>query len=338
VKTTIPPTAEPNARVRTAFTLWFSHGAPMLLGAGLAVAWRSAPFSSGEFQPGPPVTWVADRDADAVIGLDAELFVSRRFELESPVELAVRSDRSVWALSARDGHPLGAHDLVLHSADGRREAVATFGPVFDLDLLGDDALVVEHSGEHGRVVRVGAARPATNLLELPTATCAAGAGERLLVGTTDGEVWLVDATTLPVTVVAKRAVGGPLGDVAVGPTPGSWWTLGLGGAGRLCLLDPDLTPRWMVAPGVHALHLAPVRGAERVWLADTTEPFARRFGAHGAIELDVADLPLAGLDRAVALADGGLLLAAPGAVLRLDADGAVAPGQGGFDFLVDIDR
>jgi hypothetical protein len=36
------------------------------------------------------------------------------------------------------------------------------------------------------------------------------------------------------------------------------------------------------------------------------------------------------------LTGGGVLLAAPGALLRLAADGRAAPGQGGFAFLTDV--
>ncbi|MBI5432980.1 MAG: hypothetical protein HZA52_09140 [Planctomycetes bacterium] len=338
METRNPPASDARARWRTTSVLLAAHAGPVLLGAGVAFAVRAAPELAADFQPGPVTTWLADRDADAVIGLDDGLFEVKRIAIESPVEVERRSDGGLWAISARDRHPLGVHDLLLFAADGSRVAAAVLGPVLDLELSRDDALVVERKDASGRVVRVDAQGTISTVLELATASCAAGAGSRVAIGTDDGDVWLLDLGTVPPAVLAKRALGGPIGDVRPGPTPGTWWALDSGASGRVSLLEPTLATRWSVATGLHALHLAPVRGVERVWIADTTQPLARRYGANGALELDVSTLPLGGLDRAAASIDGGVLLIAPGAVLRLNPDGGLLPGQGGFDFLVDLTR
>jgi hypothetical protein len=337
VETIASPTSGHGAQLRSALSILVSNGAPVMLGAGLALALRASSEYEPDYAPGPATTWVADRDADAVIGLDDALIEAKRFEIESPVEVERRSDGSLWVVSARDAHPLGPHDLVLYDGDGRRTAAAVFGPVFDLARIGDDALVVELAGQNGRVVRVDSAGSERVVLELATARCAAGFGSLVAVGTDDGAVWLVDTAATP-TVIRRQKLGGPIGDLAPGPTPGTWWALDIGGVARLSLLEPNLAPRWTVAIGLHALHLAPAAGLERVWIADTTEPVARRYGIAGVLELDVHDLPLGGLDRVAALDDGGVLLAAPGAVLHLDTAGHLQPGQGGFDFLVDVTR
>ena len=109
------------------------------------------------------------------------------------------------------------------------------------------------------------------------------------------------------------------------------------GDGWLYLLDGSLATAWRERTALQALHLAPVAGEERVWLASSTQPMVRRYGPKGRLELERGNLPLGGLDRALAWRDG-LLATAPGAILRLDAAGNLAPGQGGFAFLVDLCR
>jgi hypothetical protein len=126
-------------------------------------------------------------------------------------------------------------------------------------------------------------------------------------------------------------------DLARGPEPGSAFALA-GGGSELVRLGPDLGLRWQVALPVSARHLAAVAGVERVWIVDTSAARVLRYGPGGALELDRAGLPLAGLDRALPWIDGGVLLPAPGAILHLDARGHLAPGQGGFNFLVDLAR
>ncbi|MCE9593260.1 MAG: hypothetical protein K8S98_03605 [Planctomycetes bacterium] len=337
METIASPTADRGARARGASSILISNGTPVLIGAALAFLLRVGSGLEPDYAPGPATTWVADRDADAVIGLDDELIETKRIEIESPIEVERRSDGATWVVSARDAHPLGPHDLVLYDREGGRSAAAVFGPVLDLERVGDDALVVERKDGNGRVVRVDSDGRSQVLLELATARCAAGCGSVVAVGTDDGAVWLVEASG-PRAVFRRQRFGGLIGDLAPGPEPGTWWVLDIARAGRLGLLEPDLSSRWTVDTGLHALHLAPVRGLERVWLADTTEPVARRYGAGGVLELDVRDLPLGGLDRAAAFDDGGASLAAPGAVLRLDSAGRIRPGQGGFDFLVDVTR
>jgi hypothetical protein len=100
-------------------------------------------------------------------------------------------------------------------------------------------------------------------------------------------------------------------------------------------LDADLGVAWELPTGIRPAHLIPDAGRGCVWAADVNEPFVRRWGVDGSLELNLGDLPLGGLDRGVVLG-GGIVLTAPGALLRLDGTGGVLPGQGGFHFPVDL--
>ena len=56
------------------------------------------------------------------------------------------------------------------------------------------------------------------------------------------------------------------------------------------------------------------------------------------LELEHTNLPALALDRTLAWIDGGVLISSPGAILHLDANGNLAPGQGGFSWLSDFAR
>ena len=297
---------------------------------------------------GTAEVWVADRDADELVGLDGDGFVVGRVDVRAPVAVAA-GGAAVYAASSLEGWALGEHALVEVHPGGRPRVVAAgLGPVLDLELLPDGgALLVELiSGGPERVLRTkseAVAGPGTGLVlvaELDGAGCAAGRTvehggaliTEVLVGDWGGGLSLLrDGAP-----VASRQLGGELGDVAPGPG-GTWFVLEVAAPGRLHLVDQNLAVLWTVEHGLAAAGLAPVVGQERVWLVDSTEPLARRYGPGGALELEV---PLLATDAADAVArpDGGAWIATPGAVLRLDAGGSSVPGQGGFDQLVGIAR
>ncbi|TDJ70862.1 MAG: hypothetical protein E2O39_09340 [Planctomycetota bacterium] len=283
--------------------------------------------------------WATDRGGNRLVGLDRELFVVREITVRAPVEVEPAPGGGAWVLSAVEGDPLGAHRLIRIAPDGEALAEASFGVAVDLaSHEGREVVVVEwglDSGAPDRAVLVDEHGVATTIVELPGVTCAAARDGVVLLGGIGGEVWLHELRSGS-KPLAHAALGGEITDVAPGPRRGTWWALDAAGEGRLLFLEGDLRTGWQVTTHMQAIHLVPVPGREAVWLADTTEPFARRYGAAGTIEIERADLPLAGLDRGVAFADGAVLLAAPGAVLHLDAQGADAPGQGGFAFLVDL--
>jgi hypothetical protein len=105
----------------------------------------------------------------------------------------------------------------------------------------------------------------------------------------------------------------------------------------LLLLDEELDVCWTAELDAGARSLAPVAGEGRVWVSGEQPPFPLRLGGGGVLELEPEPLALLGAVRGAAARDGGLFVAAPGAVLRLDARGAALPGQGGFNYLADLD-
>ena len=318
--------------------VWIVAGASACVGF---LALTSSGASAGRH--GPVAGWLADRDGGALVGLDSDRLEVRRIGLEWPVELEVGTDGDLWVACAGPGGPVGPHRLLLvEDESGRIEREFLLGPVLDLESvggLGGEVLAVAlGSGGAREVVRFARAGAVTTVERGDDAFCVAGAWGCTLVGSERGELrlWGPDGQRL-----ARRDFGGVISDVAPGPEPGCWWVLdAAGGAGgqRLALVGRDLSSRWEVPAGVAALSLAPERGLERVWLCDGEGALAQRFGPGGTLELAQAGLAHSGATRASWGQDGLLWIAAPGALLCLDGSGARAPGQGGFEFLVDVER
>ncbi len=292
-------------------------------------------------RPGPVAVWVADRDGHEVAGLDQDLFVALRVPVRYPIDVESRADGGLWLVSAPEGNPLTPHRLGRLDRSGCLRAEASLGTFLDLATLdGGDALVVDRDGSgRTRLRRVDADGGATQIAPTTGARCVAGADGRVLVGTDNGWLLLFDLAQPQLGAVQRRWCGGTVSDVAVGPS-GGWWILTTGGpgGGRVLRTDAELRAVWEAPSGLQAVRLAPVPDDERVWLVDTRGPRARLLGARGRVDVPAAALAHAGLERAAATPDGGLVLVSPGAVLRLDARGARQPGQGGFAFLVDVTR
>ena len=286
---------------------------------------------------GPPEVWVSDRDGQALIGLDRHLLVAARVDIPGPTEVEACDDGGLWAVSAREGDPLGAYDLLRLAPDGKLADPIEVGVVIDLAAVaGGDALVVERNEDGStRVRRFAADGRASPVAELPDASCASGARDRVIVGTASGAVLAFGGGT-----PRHAQLGGSICDVAPGPSARGWWALdrGRSGASRLMLLDEELRMLWTLQCELEGGQLAPVPNQERVWIVGASRPLAFRFGPGGVPELASGPLPQVGLGRAAALDDGGLLVTSPGALLRLDARGRIATGQGGFDFLTDVAR
>lgn len=306
-------------------------------GALAASAWLLGPSLGQGGEPGPVAAWATDRDRCEVVGLDRDLLIARRVPIPWPTEIEATRGGGAWAVACDGGDPLGPHRLMELSPAGRVLSEHAFGPVLDLtgrDAI--DALLVElQPASTDRVWRVEPGGARRLLAVVPEALCVGAQGELALVGSQTGRLTLVSSAR-PGEILRVIEPGGVLQDVAPGPRAGQWWALDASGAQRLLLLDRDLSTLSCTTLHMHGLHLAPVRGEERVWIADSTEPLARRFGPGGVLEVEARRLPLSGLDRAAVWRGSGVLLAAPGALLRLDGAGALAPGQGGFDFLVGV--
>lgn len=315
---------------------WAGIGALALFGAALA---SGAARSAGLAPPGEVALWAADRDAGALYGLDADLILARTLPLGWPLDLERAHDGGLFVLrSGNQGSSFG-HRLVKLDAAGHQTNQTYLDPCLDLDSLdGREALLIEGPGSSGgprRAVRVEPEGALHFIAQSYTLRCIAGSRNSLLVGSDDG--WIVRYDPQGGLPIASTHVGGAIGDLGRGPDAGSVFALDTSGH-RLLHLAPDLALRWQVALPIAARHLGVVEGEERVWIADTTAPRALRYGPGGALELDRGALPLTGLDRALPWIDGGVLLSAPGAILHLDGRGHLAPGQGGFSYLVDLER
>ena len=307
-----------------------------LLGLCLSLGWAIAREPRIPDANAPVEVWISDRDANRVVGLDRNLLPLRSVALRAPLDIEARTDGGAWVISAVHSDPLGPHLLTRLNATGSSSAEFHLAPVLDLavDPHGR-ALVIElePAGERLRIVDDSGASIWTRAW--PGALSIAGSTNRVLVGTASGGLALFDPAS-PATAPRLSAFGGVLSDVAAGPLPGTWWVLDAAGSCRVALLDSLLAVMWSKSVGLHALHLAPVAGRERVWIADSTQPHVRRFGPGGVLEVDRADLPQSGLDRACAWRGDSALFTTPGALLHLDGGGQGSPGQAGFDFLVDV--
>jgi len=330
---------EPRGPTRRVALAGLASFACCSLGALLGLAAEALMPGEARQAPGPACYWVSDRDAQEVVALDADLIVTARTALERPIELRARADGGLWVACATSGGPTGPHVLRRLTSSGAIANESPIGALFDLDCLdGDRALVVEALPDGTRLASIVTDGLRRTLAAAAGPSCITGRDAQVVVGTEQGVLTLHSAHD-PGGVVATRAVGGMLADVAPGPRSATWWVLDANGGAagsRILLLDGNLATLWAKPAGLSALHLAPVPRSERVWIADANAPIARRFGPQGVIEIPVAPLAMSGADRGLGLVDGGALLVAPGALLHLDGLGATAPGQGGFDFLVDI--
>jgi len=301
---------------------------------------------------GGVATWVADRDGNALVALDPDLFVVQKQVLRHPVRIA-HAGAGLWVAAAVAGGPLGSHALFWAQAGAAPAVVSgggALGPLLDLECApSGGALLVEFglAGAPARLLRTGPGGLGVGPVLHPFAThlgatavlgvLAEGpvAGllvEDLLVG--DSKGWLTrygpDAS-----VLGAVSLGGQLVDLEAGPD-GRVFALDAAGPGRILCLDRELHVLWAQTSGLATEHLSAVPGEERVWIADSTEPLARRYGPGGFLELEVL-LPTSDVSAVRAESDRGALFSTPGAVLRVDPFGAILPGQGGFDYLTDID-
>jgi hypothetical protein len=353
---------KPNQRVGSRLLGWPSFFTLAGVTLGLVAALGAVPTLNRDPLPGPVALWVADREGQSVVALDRDLYVVEVRRSTWPVGVLAGERGTLWTVEALEASPLGDHRLALWAPGGDLLWEAEVGPVLDLasDGTGRPLIVEMGTGPSGsnRLLMAdpnrassggGSANDLVELLERPQLSCAAGDAGIVLVGTGDGRLLALRLTS-PAQVLRVLEIGGQVGDIAPLGPPGrepskgrgqsgaggaGWWVLDVATPGRLLRLGPDLRVLWETPTQIRPMHLIPDPMRESVWAADVNEPFVRRWGVDGSLELNLGDLPLGGLDRGVALG-GGIVLAAPGALLRLDGTGSVLPGQGGFHFPVDL--
>jgi len=318
-------------RPRRAFLL-FGLGA---LGS-LGVKWLPR-FSS--LWPSPPATtvfWGADRDGERVVGLDRDLFATRSWPVECPIDLVPGGEGSLWVLRADRADATALPRLLRLSAEGEA--------LLDLPLPGAERIHAAGGGGEGRALGGGAGGGRLCRIDPagePVVQARAEPGARLAVGA--GGVLLAEGEGLRLVggEAHARLPGGRA--LAVCPAGSGWWlVVERGGERSLQRLDARLDSRLrrsladldLDAEGIPLLAPCPERGG--VWLVNPRGE-AVRFDAAGRVRARGAS-PLPGVEGCVATEEGGVLLALPGAIVRLDFRGRPCPGQGGFDFLVALAR
>lgn len=309
-----------------------------LLGVGALLAVALALFQGASDPEGNSTSdrvafWVADRDGCAVYGLDEDLVLSRRVRVEWPTAVVGRPDGGAWVLRALSGTCTGPTNLLRMDSTGAIRTEAVFPECAGLDVLGDGSAVVleKGSGEDGsdRLARCDDAGRVEILYSGRALTCFVASTNSIVAA--DAQGILVRVSLDPVGRVMASA---DLHEPITGLDPD--WALTVSKRSTLHRLDDDLVVRWSAGAGSPATILAPDLDRDRIWLVDGS--VIRRLDEHGVVELEITGLPIVGPSRAVGDRLGGLVVASPGCVLRLDSTGRMRPGQGGFTHLVDVDR
>ncbi|MFN0007505.1 MAG: hypothetical protein ACKVXR_06310 [Planctomycetota bacterium] len=283
--------------------------------------------------------WAADRDGCAVYGLDEDLVLVRQIRLEWPMAVTGRPDGGAWILRATSGTSIGAAGLVRIDSSGAIRVETGFSACASLNSLPDGSAIVleEGSGESAidRVVRCDEAGRVEIVYSGRDLTCISASDDSIAVGDAHGTLVRVSLAP-PGAVTARVDLHDRILDLESNSTVGHIWALTACERARIHRLDDDLVVRNSAGAGSSATSLALDQDPGRIWLVDGAG--IRRLDEHGVVDLEKAGLPIVGPSRAVRDSRGGLLIASPGCVVRLDSAGRMGPGQGGFAHLVDVDR
>jgi hypothetical protein len=282
-------------------------------------------------QVGEIAYWAADRDASQLYGLDENLLLVRRAPLGWPLDLEQGAEGALVALRSGNAGTQFGQRLCWLDAQAQVQHEIYIEKALDLAVQqGRAALLVEERVEapsNRRLLRINSEGQLFVLGEGPAWSCICAWRDQVVAGSSQGAIQILGGPAVALNASIRDLV--------------AWgerlYALDGAGAGRLLCFDRQLTLLWSTDLGLNARHLA-LSSSGQVWIADTQLPWVRRYGPGGNLELERTDLPLLGLDRVLPCADGGALLCAPGAILRLSSTGQTLPGQGGFQFLSDLCR
>ena len=265
--------------------------------------------------PGPAAWWVADRGADRLWVLDEDLLPLQVFTVRAPVAVA-RSDRGVWVAEAVEGDPLGRHHLRLFQGTGPASEALAVPPLRDLVSTEHGPVALTRAG---LLLGVRGAR-LVPLARVEGARAVLGAGRCLWVADGGGQVLVLGAERGE--LLAAYDLGRPVVDLARASDGGAWalddggglQRVGVAGRRQLGLTAPRVAAGWVLDHD--SSRLERLRDGRRVRL----------------------DPSLAGLESAVAMPGGGLLVVSPGSLHLLDAEGQRRFAQGGFGYAVSVAR
>lgn len=276
---------------------------------------------------GPARWFVLDAAAPALVLLDRDLLPVTRLDLRCEgaarlVRLAGPGPCVVCVDAA------GAAHRERVRPDGTLEPGPPVGEVLDVATVRGDAWWLERVPAGNRLRRIASEGRVESWLDGSPLTTLTWCGDEGLAGGPGGElVRLAPDGAVRGTARVAGAV------VALAGVEGGWFVLVGPPAARLVRLDRALSIVGEEVLPEPAAGLAACSAAT-IW---TWGP--RHVGVHdgrgrplAAFELE----PGAPVRRAVALADGGLLLACPGALIELGPDARPRRTQGGFGDLVDL--
>lgn len=278
--------------------------------------------------------WVADRDGDRLVGLSASLARCVEVHVPCPLAVATAREHGVWVLCGRRRTAADpARTLELVDERGRRRVVAELreagalrrgedGAVWLLTRGGRSLVCFEPGGSH-RALALPERATAFALHPRGEVIVAAQSGALVSGSTREDGRW--EHATCP-----ERF---PL-DVA--PHPEGWWVLA---RDRIVRLDRALEVQYAVALREGAGRLAAVdvdrSSGHGVWHLAARGASLAHF-APGEPRVLTGGVRIAGVSKAAALGDDGVVAVSPGAVLAFDRRGRPRPGQSGFRHLVDV--
>ncbi len=315
------------------------------LGVIIALLWgaRTSLVSAGAAAlgqpsagPGAVALWICDRDASALIGLDADGLRRARIEVPFPVELEPGADGALWVLYQLGPGPSAGRRLCSISVEGRVRV--------DLPARGLGGLVACGQGAVAGVLQRGAV---ANLVRFDRA------GARLELGAIesdaylacgeDGRLWLAGPSLLSQAGesphIIRELPSVPTRITTAWSSQGAWMLersardelrlVRLDGAGQALFEVPAADLRLGSGPVLLAgeaglgVWLVTERG-EALHLDDDGEFVAR------------GSLPMLGVEAISTSLGGGLLAVSGGSLMRLDPQALSLPGQGGFRYACDL--
>jgi hypothetical protein len=266
--------------------------------------------------------WVADRAADRVILLGAELLSVTSVTVESP-RLVVVDEHSLWIAHGPDGASDRPSRLSRLTHDLALQPVRAFDSIRDLCVHPDGgvAVVEQRSSGEGALWRVEPRGDSRVDLELPGLALVAADREHLLVALEDGGLVLLRGDG---AVLAWTALDGAARALCAGSVTGTWWVLWGERDERLSCFGPAFT-RLAELPAPEGTSSI-AQGAEGVLVASPGG--ALLLGRDGELRHHREELAPGDEPAGIAALGPGVLWLLPGAVVR--------SRQGGFAALAGL--